>query len=137
MKNVFADACYWIATVNPGDSLSVMAQNAHQKLGPVLLVTTDEALTEFLTSLSNQGPHLREKAVKMVRQIMRHSNIRVIAQSRGSFLAGVHLYSQRNDKAYSLPDCVAMNTIRAEGIQEVLTNDHHFEQEGFTILMKP
>ena len=27
-----------------------------------------------------------------------------------------------------------MNVIRQEGITEVLSNDHHFEQEGFTLL---
>ena len=30
-----------------------------------------------------------------------------------------------------------MNVMEAEGITEILTSDHNFEQEGFTILMKP
>ena len=29
-----------------------------------------------------------------------------------------------------------MNTMTAEGLTEVLTNDHHFEQEGYTVLIK-
>ena len=29
-----------------------------------------------------------------------------------------------------------MNVMDAEGITQVLTSDHNFEQEGFTILMK-
>ncbi len=29
-----------------------------------------------------------------------------------------------------------MNTIRSESLSEILTNDHHFEQEGSPILMK-
>ena len=29
-----------------------------------------------------------------------------------------------------------MNVMKAEGITEILTSDHNFEQEGFTILMK-
>jgi predicted nucleic acid-binding protein len=29
-----------------------------------------------------------------------------------------------------------MNAMDAEGIREVLTNDHHFEQEGYTILIR-
>jgi predicted nucleic acid-binding protein len=39
------------------------------------------------------------------------------------------------DKGYSLQDCIAMNVMKAEGITQVLTSDHNFEQEGFTILM--
>ena len=42
---------------------------------------------------------------------------------------------QRRDKEYSLTDCASMNAMRLESIPEVLTNDHHFKQEGFTILM--
>ncbi len=29
-----------------------------------------------------------------------------------------------------------METMRAEEIQEVLTNDHHFTQDGFKILIR-
>ena len=29
-----------------------------------------------------------------------------------------------------------MNAMEAEGITDILTSDHNFEQEGFTILMK-
>jgi len=40
----------------------------------------------------------------------------------------------RLDKGYSLTDCRSMAALRALGVSEVLTNDHHFTQEGFTIL---
>ena len=33
-------------------------------------------------------------------------------------------------------DCISMDTMRQMGLTEVLTNDHHFTQEGFTILIK-
>ena len=42
---------------------------------------------------------------------------------------------RRTDKDYSLIDCISMNACRQEGITEVLTNDHHFSQEGFTVLI--
>jgi predicted nucleic acid-binding protein len=58
----------------------------------------------------------------------------VIPQSRSSFLAGLDLYSQRPDKGYSLIDCISMQTMRREGLIEALTNDRHFEQEGFRAL---
>ena len=62
--------------------------------------------------------------------------MRVIEQSRGTFLGGLTRYEQRLDKGYSIQDCIAMNVMEAEGITQVLTSDHNFEQEGFTILMK-
>jgi predicted nucleic acid-binding protein len=49
-------------------------------------------------------------------------------------MAALTLYEARPDKEYSLTDCRSMVALRARGISEVLTNDHHFTQEGFTIL---
>jgi predicted nucleic acid-binding protein len=49
-------------------------------------------------------------------------------------LEGLALYKDRPDKEYSLTDCIAMQVMRQEGLTEVLTNDHHFTQEGFYIL---
>jgi predicted nucleic acid-binding protein len=57
-------------------------------------------------------------------------------QSRESFLAGLDLYQARPDKGYSLTDCIAMQTMRREGITTALTNDRHFEQEGYRALFR-
>ncbi len=57
-------------------------------------------------------------------------------QSHESFLAGLKLYEARLDKGYSLTDCISMNTMKAEGLTEVLTNDEHFAQEGFRALFR-
>jgi predicted nucleic acid-binding protein len=62
--------------------------------------------------------------------------IRVVEQSRDSFLAGLDLYQSRPDKGYSLTDCISMQTMRRGRITEALTNDHHFEQEGFRALFR-
>ena len=100
------------------------------------MVTTDEVLTEFLTSLSRTGSALRQRAADAVQDMMDSGTIRVIPQSRQSFLDGLSRYKTRLDKGYSLQDCVSMNVMEAEGITEILTADHHFQQEGFTVLMK-
>jgi predicted nucleic acid-binding protein len=43
-------------------------------------------------------------------------------------------YGAWPDKGYSLIDCGSMLALRALGVSEVLTNDHHFTQERFAIL---
>ncbi len=136
MKTVFADAVYWIAIARPQDPWSEQAHVARQQLGDVQIVTTDEVLSEFLTAFSKYGPNLRRAAVKMVREILSNANIRVTPQSRFSFQDGMALYEARHDKQYSLQDCISMNVMKSESIREILTNDHHFEQEGFIVLMK-
>jgi predicted nucleic acid-binding protein len=136
MKAVFADSLYWIAIARPGDPWSTDALRAKADLGEVRIVTTDEVLTEFLTALSGGGPKLRQQAASIVREIIANPNVRVIPQSRDSFLDGLKLYELRADKEYSLIDCISMNAMRSESIAEILTNDHHFEQEGFAVLIK-
>jgi predicted nucleic acid-binding protein len=62
--------------------------------------------------------------------------VQVISQTTDSFSAGLGLYRARLDKGYSLTDCISMETMRHEGITDVLTNDAHFEQEGFRALLR-
>ena len=136
MNAVFADTVYWVATLRPDDPWRSAALQAYRRISPVRLVTTDEVLVEFLALVSGADPGVRKRAAMLVRALLSHPNVDVYAQSRESFLGGLSLYEVRPDKGYSLTDCIAMNTMRAAGITEVLTSDHHFEQEGFVVLMK-
>jgi predicted nucleic acid-binding protein len=92
-------------------------------------------LTELLDGLAKRGTHLREAAARAVRRILHDRRVTVHPQSRESFLAGLRLYEQRYDKGYSLVDCISMTTMRRQGILQILTNDHHFIQEGFRVVL--
>ena len=136
MKRVFVDALHWVAIVKPDDPWKTAAQNAIKNLGQVRLVTSDAVLVEVLTALAKGGPRLRETAARMVRRIMENPNIDVEPSTRSAFLSGLRRYENRLDKEYSLTDCISMDIMERAGITEVLTNDHHFEQEGFVVLIK-
>jgi len=131
----FADTFYWIALTNPKDSAhrEIMAFTA--KLAPRSVITTDEVLTELLAYCSSY-PRLRQAAGPAVLQLQKDPDIRIIPQSRASFLDGLSLYNARPDKGYSLTDCISMQTMRREGLIEALTNDRHFDQEGFRALFR-
>lgn len=135
MRTVFADTLYWIAIVRPNDPWTEPAKKAKSTTGNARIVTTDEVLIEFLNALASGGEHLRRQGAKMVKAILQNPNVRVLAQSRDSFLRGIEFYEGRADKEYSLTDCISMNAMKADSLTEVLTNDHHFEQEGFVVLM--
>jgi len=136
VKLAFGDTLYWGAILHPRDQYRTLAIRARRALGEVRLVTTDEVLAELLDGLAQRGPALREVAAQAVRRILADEGVTVHPQSRQSFLEGLRLYEQRSDKSYSLVDCVSMTTMRREGITEVLTNDHHFMQEGFNVLIR-
>ena len=135
MRQVFADTLYWIAIAHPKDQWKAPALEAKRKLGDVIIVTTDEVLSEFATAL-RIGTELRETAVRIIRAIINNPNVKVIPQTRDGFLKGLERYESRSDKDYSLTDCISMNVLESEGIREVLTHDHHFQQEGFTELIQ-
>ena len=136
MRKVFADTLYWIATVRPNDSYRQAAKEARQAIGPCIIVTTDEVLDEFVTAFARSGPWLRRKAVRIAKELLDSPNVKVLSQSRESFLQAMDRFANRPDKEYSLTDCSSMNAMDAQGIQDVLTNDRHFQQEGFNVLIR-
>ena len=134
MRRVFADTPYWLAIFLPGDAWADAARSAD--VSGALLITTEEVPTEFLAAVSAHGDHTRRLACRLVRAILNDSDIEVISQSHQSFLAGSALYERRPDKQYGLVDCISINVMRQEHVQEILTNDRHFSQEGFVRLLK-
>jgi predicted nucleic acid-binding protein len=134
MRRVFADSLYWIAISHQRDQWHAAALKASHTIQSAEIVTTQEMLGEFLTAFRYTAS-LRSIATRRVRQIVADPQIRVIAQSDQSFQAGFALYQSRLDKKYSLTDCISMQTMRDEGISEILTHDDHFVQEGFIRLL--
>ena len=133
MRRIFADTLYWLALFVPGDAWAEAARAAD--LQDASLVTTEEVLSEFLAAVSGHGDHARRLACRSVRAILNDPGVEVVAQSHESFLAGLALYERRPDKQYSLVDCISM-IMRQHRIQEILTHDRHFSQEGFTRLLE-
>jgi predicted nucleic acid-binding protein len=133
LRLIFADTLYWIAIFLPNDPWSDAAKSV--EIENARLVTTEEVLAEFLTGVAGFGDRTRRLACELVRTILDSDEIRVIPQSHESFQGGLALYERRPDKKYSLTDCITMNVMRREGITQILTNDHHFAQEGFHRLM--
>lgn len=135
MTPVFIDTLYLVTLVDRNDPWRNACLAARARLGDASLVTTDAVLTEFLTGMSGFGEGMRRATARTVRHFLSHPRSKVIEQNRRSFLQGLELYEKRQDKSYSMTDCISMCAMRANSITEILTNDHHFTQEGFTILV--
>ncbi len=135
MNGAFADTFYWIALINPADSHSPDVFRFDDLLSGGAVYTTEEVLAEVLTFFASDN-WLRTRAVETVREILSDAAVHIIPQSHDSFISGFDLYAARPDKGYSLTDCISMQTMRREGLTEALTNDRHFEQEGFRALFR-
>ena len=136
MNSVFADTFYWAALTDVRDPANSRALTISRSLAPDTIVTTDEVLAEYLTFFAGARTSIRDLAGRNVAALLNSLEVRVFPQSRETFLAGLQLYRARPDKGYSLVDCISMQTMRREGLTAVLTNDKHFEQEGFHALLR-
>jgi predicted nucleic acid-binding protein len=129
----FVDAWFFIARIDMLDRHHRQAERLADRISDDLALVTHEAvLGEVLTYFSSQGPRLRARAATAVRSALRGM---VVVKSGGAvFSDALDLYERRPDNAYSLVDCMSMVVMKDRGMTHVLTNDHHFAQEGFTVL---
>ena len=132
MRQYFVDTWLLIAALDRLDHHHANARRIGAAFGGSELVSHDGIFTEVLAYFSEQGVQGRERAEEAVRNARRRWT--VLPTDRDLFDRALDLYSRRPDKEYSLIDCMSMTVMRDHGIQHVLTNDHHFRQEGFTVL---
>lgn len=123
MSTVFADTGFWIAIINPRDSLHATACAIADSMRGRRIVTTQMVLTEFLNDMASRGTHLRSAAFRIVKQIQDNSDTTVVPQSDIQFTSALSLYAERTDKAWSLTDCASLLVMGASGISEALTYD--------------
>jgi predicted nucleic acid-binding protein len=133
---VFADTFYWAALTSEGDAAHERAVEFSRSLQPGAIMTTENVLDEYLTYFSGARQSMRIQAGNTVADILGNSGILVIPQSHQLFLAGLKYYRARPDKGYSLTDCTSMEVMHRYGLTNILTNDRHFEQEGFRALFR-
>ncbi len=135
MKKVFVDTSDFVAILQQRDQLHEKALSVEEKLGKAQKVTSELVLIEVLNYFCEFREDVKNFVIMSLNRYMSGTKVEVVACSSEQFQAGFDFYASRLDKGYSLTDCVSMNIMRERNISEILTNDDHFEQEGFRILL--
>ncbi|MEA2239759.1 MAG: uncharacterized protein QOC81_4483 [Thermoanaerobaculia bacterium] len=128
-----ADTWYLIALFDPFDNHHSRARRIDRSTSRDLISTHDGVLSETLAYFSAEGGLIRRRCVEFVHGRRQDPRWHV-ARASDLFCRALVLYAERPDKEYSLVDCVSMTLMRDRGITHALTNDHHFRQEGFTVV---
>ncbi len=138
MTEIFLDTGYHVTLVDTRDQLhtAALARGEALRLDHATFVTTASVLVEFLTFLSGAGERIRDAAVRYVEDLQASGEFSIVSDSLALFQAGLHLYSARPDKSYSMTDCMSMVVCAGRGITDVLTYDRDFEQEGFVAMLR-
>ncbi len=133
MRPVFADTCFFVAFLSPHDVRHEVAINIMDTL-PRSLLTTSWVVVEVANFICKTPQ--RTLFVPFVAALQADPDVEIIPPAVDLLNAGINLYGRRSDKGWSLTDCVSFVVMSQYGITDALTADRHFEQAGFTPLLK-
>ncbi len=136
MAVVFADAGYFIASLNEDDGLHARVEAITRRLAPLEIVTTQMVLVEVLNYYSDAGERFRTLAAQMILDLADNSNVEIIPQTDTQFRAAVERYNSRRDQTWSLTDCASFMVMEEQNITDALAHDRDFEQAGFSALLR-
>jgi uncharacterized protein len=130
---IFADTLYLLALLSP--------QGQWHKHADHISRTSKEEILTTAWILLETGNGLAEKANRrvfaaFVRRFQIAKDVQIVPATMEWFERGLELYESRPDKEWSLTDCISFAVMTERGVTDALTNDHHFEQTGFRILLK-
>ena len=132
MSAVFADTFFYLALLradNPAHAQALASVTLNQPI-----VTTEFILLELGNACARAEDHADFLA--HVAGLRASPRIRIIPLDSRLFNRGLERIATRPDKDWSLTDCISFVVMEDDGIQEALTADRHFEQAGFTTLLK-
>ncbi|MBM4039633.1 MAG: type II toxin-antitoxin system VapC family toxin [Planctomycetes bacterium] len=133
MRETFADTFYYLAVLHKHDAAHERAMALSANLtGPT--ITTAWVLSELADGLA--APATRGSFGRLLASLRADPKCTILPATQDLFERGVDLYLNRPDKAWTLTDCISFSVMKERGIQGALTGDHHFEQAGFTALLR-
>ena len=135
-QSVFVDTVGWIALIHRRDDLHEEVVQVYGNLGKILRVTTDAVLIESCNSFSKKM--IRPLALALMDKVKKAEQLgvlEVVHVSEELIERGWELFRSRNDKEWSLTDCISFIVMKDRGISRAITSYHHFEQVGFEKLM--
>ena len=77
----------------------------------------------------------RAKGVRLLDRFTTEQGYRIEPITQRLLTEALAIYSGRDDKEWSLTDCVSFSLMTEANIAEALTADPHFRQAGFTALL--
>jgi predicted nucleic acid-binding protein len=133
---LFLDSAYPIALASATDQHHAAAVRVASALGTTAtrLITTRAVLLEIGNSLAK--PHLRAIGTALLRGLENDPQVEVVPLNDALYRRGLDLFDSRGDKAWSLTDCISFVVMGERDLTEALTSDQHFEQAGFTALLR-
>jgi len=136
MNLIFVDTSALIALGNKKDQFHLQATKVFKQLvlAKMNFITTNAIIFELTNAFS--AVQYKPVAIKQCDLINNSKSWTLITIDEELMKKGLSRFRQVDDKDWSLVDCISMIIAEEIGITKIFSNDHHFEQAGFTILLK-
>ena len=139
MKGLFVDTAGWAAFLVRSEAFHDQAvfllEHARENGQPIL--TTSYVIAELIALLTSPIRVPRCDQIRIVGTLRSAGWIRILHVDSIQERAAWNLLARHEDKAWSLVDCASFVIMREYSIGVALTTDRHFEQAGFTRLLRP
>jgi uncharacterized protein len=100
------------------------------------IVTTNFVLAELSALLISPLRVSRKRQVLILETLRISAWVQVVHIDSALDAAAFELFTARPDKAWTIVDCSSFVVMKQRGILEALTSDRHFDQAGFSRLLK-
>jgi len=129
----FADTFFFLALLNANDRPYHERARQANRVDRRILVSS----WVFLELGDHLCDEKNRSLFKQVLEVVREDHrFETVPADQSVLDEAIELYNNRPDKNWSLTDCTSFVLMRMHGITEALTADRHFEQAGFTALLK-
>ncbi len=138
MREIFADTSGWASLVDVSQPFNVLAAQVIKstRTQGAMLVTTNYIIAELVALLHSPMRISRRESIRFIDSLKSTPYVEIVHINETLDAAAWQLLKARADKNWSLVDCASFALMQQRGISEALTSDHHFEQAGFTRLLK-
>ena len=133
---VFVDSFAWIAAINKSDNYHKISLNTIDYLlnRKVKLITSNYVIIETINALSKV--EFRKAVIEFIGKLKKSPSIEIIRITDEMYDNAWKLYKERMDKDWGITDCTSFEVMRIFNIKKAFTNDKHFEQAGFSLMVK-
>ena len=139
MPELLIDTSGWGNLVDPTQSYHSLASSLYRnaRARQDKTITTSYIIVELVALLTSPLRIPRPDIDAFIEGVKRSPFIEIVYVDQTIDEAAWQLLRNRQDKDWSLVDCVSFVIMQERKMAEALTTDHHFEQAGFIRLLKP
>jgi uncharacterized protein len=138
LNSLFVDTSGWASIFIPTETHHASAASHFSQAvqSHSAIITTNYVMAELVALLNSPLRVPRSQIFHHINIVRTNLGITRIHIDSNLDTAAWELCQNRLDKPWSLVDCSSFIVMQQLNIQQALTTDHHFEQAGFTRLLK-